>query len=420
MLSAARLCLSRIFVPITAAATLVGAAPASAQGAAFASYGANSEGAALVFKVTYSGFASLFPIVDVSLGHVSGMIDSRPNARGYAAAADPGQAIQSLGALGVPMPAYPFMARAEYPGDTPRSRTSAGEQAVGPGTASGLVSEVGAAEGPKLDASAQEASFDAPGIITAGAASTRTSLSVGNLIRARTEVTVKDVVIGGVLRIATVHTVVESSAGGSAGSAKGDPRVELSGVSLAGQAATIDEHGVHLLGQEAPGSFGGLVAPLSDLLASAGFSVRLGEVHLTASPDGTSAIAGAEGIFVTYAAPDGSVAEYRVGWAAQTVGAVLSEEQPAYSDEPEVAPQSGGSLPSVTSAPVVPEVPQTRAFRPVAAVSLPAGMVALVGLAQLAFLTAMAATGLWARSDAPGSRREWLFDTIDRLRPTDL
>jgi len=408
-------------------AVLAVSVPVTAQSASsFDSFEAASEGVGVAFKVVYSGFASMFPIVDLGVAHVSGTLDSRPNARGYASAADPGQLLQSMGALGVPLPAYPLVARAEYPSATTHGHSSAAEQAVGPGTAQGLSSDVTAAAGPRLEASARAGSYEAEGVLVTGAVTTRTALSaVGTAVTSRIEATVKDVLIAGALRIGEVRTSVEAVAGGRPGSAKGTPSIEFSGVSVSGQAASIDDQGVHLAGQDVPGSAaGGAVSSATDSLAASGVSVRLGGVVSTASPDGSVAAASAEGLLISVTLPDGSVVAYRIGWAAASAGARLAEpvgslpqepSSPAFmgTSGPAISLQPVSAPPSPSAGPSTVQVQGRLVSRPVA---LPRNLVGLVALAQLVLWGTVAAVGFWARAEPAAEQREWLFDTIDRLK----
>ncbi|MFA5891336.1 MAG: hypothetical protein WDA27_10395 [Actinomycetota bacterium] len=398
------------------------AGPAQAEASKFSSFGATSEAAGIAFKVVYSGFASMFPIVDASVAHISGSLDSRPNARGYSSAVDPGQAIQSLSALGVPVPAYPFNARAEFPGATPRARTSVTEQAIGPGMARMIVSDVVAAEGPRLQSSGIAGSFDAEGVLSTGTVISYTTMdAAGESVSAVTDVVVSDVVIGGALRIGSVHTTVRATAGGTAGSAGGVPHIEFANVTFAGQAATIDEKGVHLAGQALPGVGAGSA---TDPLKAAGISASLGGVTSTALPDGTAAVARAEGLIAKVQAPDGSVVEFRIGSAVATAGAVPAvvgapvslPEEPQYSSvpfEPVVFPTPVQTF--VEPPPPGVEV-HSVAARPI---ELPGHLVGAVAAAQLGFWAIVGLLGWWSRPRTQGVGREWFFDSIDRVQAVD-
>lgn len=390
--------------------------PARASSPVLGSYGGSADGVAVGAKILYSGFASLFPIVDGSLAHVAGLIDSRPGARAYAAAADPGTLIQGLPAFGVPVPAWPYVARGEYPTGTRQQRTTAGEQDVAGGTARGLVSEASATDGPVATSFARTGSYEnAAGLSTGLATSRATISSDGTRAISRIESTVHDVVVADALRIETVRTTVEASADGVAGGARAVHRVQISGVSLAGQEATIDETGVHLPGQALPGT------PAQ--LLGAGVHVGLGSSGEALAQDGQSALAYADGLVVRLTAPDGSVVEFRLGSATVTTSATLAPpplpEPTATAEPPVVLPPLPPVPQPVATQTVIVSPSAPTVARPVAVrlVGLPTGLASILALAQIVFWSLLAFGWRALPEPVESAETEWFFDVIDRVHP---
>jgi hypothetical protein len=269
-------------------------APARADDSAPASFDLTATAVGLAVQSTQRPASSIVTagLVDATVAFSSSSLSSYGSSETRAAAAYPGDLVAGGPALlcanvfpcPVTPPDYPLLADAVYP-----TRPSAMAPAAAP------VGTAVATAGPRSTAGAAstgERREPAPVSIQVGAASVSTHLWVdGSGGHALSTSVLKDVSIGP-LGIAVLQAVdaVDVSA---TGIVRDHPRLTLSGVTLAGQAASVDERGVHVAGQDAR-------VP-NETLAAQGISARL----LSTSQQDAKGVArsAAAGLLLTFSVP---------------------------------------------------------------------------------------------------------------------
>jgi hypothetical protein len=197
-------------------------------------------------------------------------IDTTGKATGFGSLPYPGEnAVTAPGLLtfatGVPVPGYPFYARADYP-VTPSSEvkdpsgTYALRAAADQGRASGSAAFLfGGAESPVTRASSDAAGvLDGSGKLTMTAVGVTEGLSFG----------------GGTLKVSSVTS--KSVTSYEPGSAKPTTRTDLviQGAKVGDQPVTIDRDGVHPAGQTVPVPVGTGSDSVNQALGQAGITVR--------------------------------------------------------------------------------------------------------------------------------------------------
>lgn len=278
------------------------------------------------------------PLVDARYPHAQADVASGDQASAHGSILDPGNLVQTLpyevGANCPPpqpfpqepppggcpqFPSWPFGADAD-PAHPEVSGSVAGNQ-VGP--LSFGVGEYDLSVSPEMAAATADGgratlAAAAPLTVTSGEASASVAAQGSAVVSQVTE-RLQGIVIDGLLDIASVESVAKArTEAGSKGVGSG--RLTVSGVTLAGQAASIDATGVHLIGQSATLPLDPAQQALQQL-QQAGVSVKLFGPQAT-SQSGYGAYSGSA-IEVTLASPqDGSGFTILLGPAAASAVAV--------------------------------------------------------------------------------------------------
>jgi hypothetical protein len=224
--------------------------------------------------------ASLF---DDAVAYAAGDFDSGGSSEALAAPAFPGRLVvqgpqllcSELFSCPATPPSYPLLADASYPRRQHDTATVSGQPTgSGPFVVTPLSATASAAADGNAGTTAGGTTSllaGTPGAVTVGASSASTTLrAAGRGLRLEVQSTVSDVSIAGLVHIATVAARDDISvAPGSRAVDK--PTITVAGVTAAGQAATIDDRGVHVAGADGPS--------VSRQLTQAGVSIRLVGTH---------------------------------------------------------------------------------------------------------------------------------------------
>src|SRR4051794_5531086 len=179
-------------------------------------------------------------------------------------------------------PAYPLLADASYP-RRPRDTAAASGRPIGSGPfvvrplAAGATASATGNNGTTTGAETSVLS-GAPGAVNIGASSaTSTVTEVGSGLHVHVASNLSDISIGEVVHIAAIHARDDITV--KPGNRPLDvPTVTVTGVTVAGQRATIDERGVHVAGSNGPS--------VSQRLERSGVQVRLVGTHRTDTATG--------------------------------------------------------------------------------------------------------------------------------------
>ena len=224
--------------------------------------------------------ASLF---DDAVAYAAGDYDSGGSSEALAAPAFPGRLVvqgpqllcsEVFDCPATP-PSYPLLADASYPRRTHDTATASGQPTgSGPLVVTPLAATASAgAGGNNGRTTGGDTSLLAgtPGAVTTGASSaTSTVTSTSDGLRVHVESIVSDVSIAGLVHVGAVTARDDILI--AAGRRPVDrPSVTVSGVTVAGQTASIDDRGVHVAGNEGPS--------VSQQLEQAGVRVRLIGAH---------------------------------------------------------------------------------------------------------------------------------------------
>ncbi len=203
-------------------------------------------------------------LVDSAVAYAATTLDASGGSRARAAGYFPGDLVVQGPSLlcgmsgGCPVnpPSYPLLADASYP---THPHAHAGPAApVGDGaTVTAAAGGADATAGPQATsaltrAGAVHALAGTPAAVSVGASTaTSTASARSDGVHVHVESLLHDVSIAGLLRVRTVDVVDEIVARPDA-TPTDRPTVELSGVSFAGQSATVDATGVHVAGHTGP------------------------------------------------------------------------------------------------------------------------------------------------------------------------
>lgn len=268
---------------LATATLLFGGGPARAD-ARPASFG--GESTATGFHAVFDSTPGLTPVADlfhIDAPYADAEFDSTGGADAGAASLYPG-----AGPLGVPAlicilangcpatpPDYPLYAEASYPTQQDAKATaSADPQNAGPAYLAPSV-VAAHADTDTVRADAQAASAGVTGVLDVDAVhvSTTQGFERATLVVRSTSV-LKGIDIGGAVHIDQLRSVSIAKVDGGKLST-GDATTTLSGVTVQGQGATIDEHGIHIADK---GDGGQALAAANDALkqlAASGISARL-------------------------------------------------------------------------------------------------------------------------------------------------
>jgi hypothetical protein len=212
--------------------------------------------------------ASLF---DDAISYAASEFDSGGSSEALAAPAFPGKLVvqgpqllcTQLFSCPVTPPDYPLLADASYPRQRHDTATLSGRpMGAGPFIVTPLsASARAAADSNKAGTEAGRADLLAatPGAVTVGASAASTAVTrTGQHAIVTVTASASDITIGGLVHVASVRAVdrVVATAGQPPAA---HPRVTVTGVTVAGHAATIDDKGVHVDGAGA-GDFGREIA----------------------------------------------------------------------------------------------------------------------------------------------------------------
>jgi hypothetical protein len=252
-------------------------------------------------------------IVDSAGAYAAGVLDSSGGSQAQAAVLYPGALVVQGPSLlcqeivpqyfGTDCPAqppdYPLLAQATYPTHPHDTAAASGSPVGGSGAPLTVVpgrSEA-TAEASSSTADTQTASLQVlagtPGAVSIdSAASSTTSTESGGAVTVTVTSVLHGVTIAGAMRVDTIRAVDQITA--SPGRKPVDrPHVTVTGVTVNGESATIDETGVHVAGQSGPAT--------PSALSQQGVTVRL--VGVDRSDHTGTARSNATGLFVTAAVP---------------------------------------------------------------------------------------------------------------------
>jgi hypothetical protein len=269
-------------VALTAAPLLLGLPAAHAE----AFFQVETSAAAVHLTVTQEPASSIITasLVDDAISYAASEFDSGGSSEALAAPAFPGKLVvqgpqllcSQLFSCPAEPPDYPLLADASYPRQQHDTATLSGAPM---GSGPFVVAPVSAtaragADGNRAGTRAGSASLLAgtPGAVTVGSSTATTSVQrTGGRAVATVTASASDIAIGGLVHIASVRAVdrVVAAAGRPP---TAHPSVTVSGVSVAGHAATVDDQGVHVDGTGA--------GRLGQQLALHGIAIRtLGVQH---------------------------------------------------------------------------------------------------------------------------------------------
>lgn len=167
-------------------------------------------------------------------------------------------------------PAYPLLADASYPrstqahAQTNQSPVGSGPFVLTPARADATATADG--NDGSTDGSTLSLLAGSPAAVTVGAATARSTLhATATDITMHVESAATDVTIAGLVHIASVHAVDDVTVNAT-GKPVDHPTITISGVTVAGQQASIDNDGIHIAGQNGPA--------LAQQLAQQGVTVR--------------------------------------------------------------------------------------------------------------------------------------------------
>lgn len=288
--------------------TMTAAAPASAAGSGSEFFSATTTTSALHVSFAQSPADSIITasLVDDAVGYAASTYGGDGSSDAQAAPFYPGKLVVQGPALlcsdvftcPATPPAYPLLADASYPRQRSAS-ISTSKQSVGvpkalavtPATANatagatGNHSQTSTGGVSLLPGTPIGVAFGA-----STAASTVTTSSQGEVVHV--ESALSGITIGGLIRIDSVRTVDDVTL--RAGQRPVDqPKIIVSGVTVAGQPATIDGSGIHVAGQDGPA--------LTKTLANSGLTVR--SLGVTRSDTANSARSTAGGLQVDVSVP---------------------------------------------------------------------------------------------------------------------
>jgi len=269
-------------IALTAAPLLMGLPAAHAE----AFFQVETSAAAVHLTVTQEPASSIITasLLDDAISYAASEFDSGGSSEALAAPAFPGKLVvqgpqllcSQLFSCPAQPPDYPLLADASYPRQRQDTATVSGDpMGSGPFVVAPLSATArAAADSNKAGTRAGSASLLAgtPGAVTVGASTATTLVQrSGSRAIATVTATASDITIGGLVHIASVRAIdrVIATAGKSP---TAHPKVIVSGVTVAGHTATIDDKGVHIDGNNA--------GALGQRIAQQGVSIRtLGVQH---------------------------------------------------------------------------------------------------------------------------------------------
>lgn len=300
----------------SAAASLVAAA---VLGTGLPSSAAEERPGAFGGQAVATGFASMLdsnpgatPVADllhVDFPQSSGDLTSAGEISARAASMYPGGGLLGVPALVcfsapqvcvVPPPDYPLTAEAAHPGSPDSATAYSGKvPPVGPVTA-GAGTARAHADPDLVEAVADFDDTSLAGVLRAEDVSTRTKQHFeGATLVLSAETVVKGLSIAdGVVKIDSIRSTAVGKVDGEKVFTS-TARTTVSGVTVAGQPATIDENGISVAGNDDGGALNGALNETAETaLEQAGITLRTIRPTMTATPDGVAGAA--SGVLLTF------------------------------------------------------------------------------------------------------------------------
>jgi len=244
-------------------------------------------------------------LVDDATAYAAGAFDSSGGSEAQAASVFPGTLVvqgpslfcSQLFPCPTAPPDYPLLADASYP-RRGHATAPADQQPVGSGpfvATSGSSAATADGKGNRADTSAGGASIlsGTPLAITVGSSrsSSVVSSSAAALV-AHLESHASDIEIGGLVHIGAVAATDDIRLG-TTGRPTDTPHIVVSGVTIAGVAASIDERGIHVAGAQGPA--------LAQRVAQQGFDIRT--ISVTRNDGRGVARSEATGLVISFSVP---------------------------------------------------------------------------------------------------------------------
>lgn len=287
-----------------AGSVVIFAAPAQAADAVFQ---AQTAATAVHLTLTQQPASSIVTasLVDDAAAYAASAFDSSGGSEAQSAAVYPGNLVVQGPALfcsevftcPFTPPDYPLLADASYPRHD-HAEASSDQPTVGSGpVVVSPASSTATAQAQSNVASTATGRTSilsgTPVAITFGASTAATHVEAGtSALVTHVESTVSDIDIGGLVRVRSVRAVDDITVPAS-GRPTDAPHIIVSGVTVAGVPATIDEHGIEVAGHDGPS--------LTDRVAQQGIDIRtVGAQH---DDTGSLARSQATGLAVTFSVP---------------------------------------------------------------------------------------------------------------------
>src|SRR4051794_22638928 len=197
-----------------------------------------------------------YPVAAGLVPNAVAQLSAGPSGHAVASMAWPGPLAGNAGSLanvvGTPLPPE-VVSNANDPVKADASATGGARDEKTLGPMSALV------DGANVESKAAVADFAAPGLVSAARAVTKSrSYADGSQLVSVAESELQGVEIAGVLSIDSIHTIAKGTTDGT--TATTEPTVVVSGVTVNGQKATIDDKGLHLAGNDQANPLGGVVS----------------------------------------------------------------------------------------------------------------------------------------------------------------
>lgn len=298
--------MKRLLLAVVAVAAVIAvpvAAPAGAQtSGGVAGYGLSALAAGVSYQLNSPGF---LPVGDPAEGTIMEFdvplartnISQGPLINAVASPAYPGDTVAHLGTalqtfgVPIPIPNYPILAESNYP-PTPDKGASTTFSSNGVGEGRSDTS----ANGAKVYATSLAQSI--PDLLEIASTETRNDLNIAaDKIVSTATSRVGSITIAGVVTIDGVTGIAQATSDGS--SAKPSAALNIGKVTVAGQAAYIDDSGVHVVGQGGgDGVVPGVQQMVNGLFETDGLTVRTISPKISTNAGAATASAGALAITI--------------------------------------------------------------------------------------------------------------------------
>jgi hypothetical protein len=304
MRSLARVCAAACLVVGPGVGISVAVAPAAHADNVFQAQTA-ATGVHLVLTQQPASSIVTASLVDDASAYAAGAFDSSGGSEAQAASVFPGNLVVQGPALfcsqvftcPAPPPDYPLLADASYPRRS-HAQASADQQPVGSGPlvlkpGNSTASATGTGNDAATSATGLSLLSGSPVSITVGSstAASRVTATTASVVT-HIESLVSDVDIAGLVHIASVRAVDDITVSAT-GKPTDSPRATVTGVTVAGVPARVDDSGIHVAGHDGPS--------LTQRVAQQGVDIRT--VGVTRNDSGSVARSEATGLVVTFSLP---------------------------------------------------------------------------------------------------------------------